>query len=726
MKRIKNFVIGGIENKVFNLILMTVILLTAAYLAVSAYHGKMLKDLAADSAERQQTAIEETISSVMDSVVDSSMYRSTGLEAYIVNEMFYGLETRVRMLGEYAEKLFSEPDSYPRTSYSAPDAGRNGEVLPQTIFADGVDDSSPELKDRIGLAANLSDMMISLFGVSAETNSCFIALPEGVFLVTDDRAAAKYSEDGSPVSYDPRTRPWYQKAAEEGQLIFTDVETDAFTGDVGIVCAKPVYVDGHLEAVVGSDLFLTSMQEYVQTSEENGGFMLIVNDRGHVVFSPKTDGVFMVRPSSEAVDLRQSENTELAAVIDASMKELTQPRTIALDDGGYYICGAPVETVGWALISLFSQESAGIPAEMLKESYGQIQAESTGTYLKNTSHSRNTGLFLLILVTLITLAGALFLGKKIVTPLNTITKRISELNEKNLEFKMEDAYRTGDEIEVLAESFASLSHKTVEYVDRVKKVTAEKERISAELSMATNIQAAMLPHIFPAFPDRPDFDIYASMKPAKEVGGDFYDYFLIDQDHLCMVMADVSGKGVPAALFMMASKIILQSCAMLGQSVVDIMTKTNEAICSNNEAEMFVTVWLGILELSTGRLTAANAGHEYPVLKQENGVFEVFRDQHSFVIGGMEDSKYKQYELQLEPGDKVFVYTDGVPEATNSEDEMFGTQRMLAAVNEKLDADLAVTTYENGDQVFVNRGLQDVEVQGITVPARGFSIKEAE
>ena len=726
MKRIKNFVIGGIENKVFNLILMTVILLTAAYLAVSAYHGKMLKDLAADSAERQQTAIEETISSVMDSVVDSSMYRSTGLEAYIVNEMFYGLETRVRMLGEYAEKLFSEPDSYPRTSYSAPDAGRNGEVLPQTIFADGVDDSSPELKDRIGLAANLSDMMISLFGVSAETNSCFIALPEGVFLVTDDRAAAKYSEDGSPVSYDPRTRPWYQKAVEEGQLIFTDVETDAFTGDVGIVCAKPVYVDGHLEAVVGSDLFLTSMQEYVQTSEENGGFMLIVNDKGHVVFSPKTDGVFMVRPSSEAVDLRQSENTELAAVIDASMKELTQPRTIALDDGGYYICGAPVETVGWALISLFSQESAGIPAEMLKESYGQIQAESTGTYLKNTSHSRNTGLFLLILVTLITLAGALFLGKKIVTPLNTITKRISELNEKNLEFKMEDAYRTGDEIEVLAESFASLSHKTVEYVDRVKKVTAEKERISAELSMATNIQAAMLPHIFPAFPDRPDFDIYASMKPAKEVGGDFYDYFLIDQDHLCMVMADVSGKGVPAALFMMASKIILQSCAMLGQSVVDIMTKTNEAICSNNEAEMFVTVWLGILELSTGRLTAANAGHEYPVLKQENGVFEVFRDQHSFVIGGMEDSKYKQYELQLEPGDKVFVYTDGVPEATNSEDEMFGTQRMLAAVNEKLDAD-PQTILENVSRAvsaFVGSAPQFDDLTMMCVEYRGMKGKK--
>jgi sigma-B regulation protein RsbU (phosphoserine phosphatase) len=257
-------------------------------------------------------------------------------------------------------------------------------------------------------------------------------------------------------------------------------------------------------------------------------------------------------------------------------------------------------------------------------------------------------------------------------------------------------------------------------------VTAEKERISAELSMATNIQAAMLPHIFPAFPDRPDFDIYASMKPAKEVGGDFYDYFLIDQDHLCMVMADVSGKGVPAALFMMASKIILQSCAMLGQSVVDIMTKTNEAICSNNEAEMFVTVWLGILELSTGRLTAANAGHEYPVLKQENGVFEVFRDQHSFVIGGMEDSKYKQYELQLKPGDKVFVYTDGVPEATNSEDEMFGTQRMLAAVNEKLDAD-PQTILENVSRAvsaFVGSAPQFDDLTMMCVEYRGMKGKK--
>ena len=155
-----------------------------------------------------------------------------------------------------------------------------------------------------------------------------------------------------------------------------------------------------------------------------------------------------------------------------------------------------------------------------------------------------------------------------------------------------------------------------------------------------NIQASMLPHIFPAFPDRPEFEIYASMAPAKEVGGDFYDYFLIDDDHLGMVIADVSGKGVPAALFMMASKIILQSVAMMGMSPAGILQKTNEAICSNNEAQMFVTVWLGILELSTGKLTAANAGHERPVLIHEGGDCELINDPHGFVVGGMEPSRH--------------------------------------------------------------------------------------
>ena len=289
---------------------------------------------------------------------------------------------------------------------------------------------------------------------------------------------------------------------------------------------------------------------------------------------------------------------------------------------------------------------------------------------------------LLLIVMTVTIGSAIALGKKIVKPLNTITKRIASLSSTNLEFKMEDEFRTGDEIEVLAESFAKLSHRTVLYVDEVKTVTAEKERISTELHMANQIQESMLPSIFPAFPERSEFDIYATMDPAREVGGDFYDFFLIDDDHLCMVIADVSGKGVPAALFMMISKIIIQSCAMLGRSAGEILTKTNEALCSNNRMEMFVTVWLGILEISTGRITAANAGHEYPAVMTD-GEFELFKDKHGLVIGGLDGVRYKEYELKLRPGDKMFLYTDGVAEAMNSEKELFGTDRMLDALNKE-------------------------------------------
>ena len=681
MKRFKHLVIGGIQNKVFNLVLLTVILMTLAYMAISQYHTKMLGSLVADSSQRQQQAIQTISDSIMESVIDQAMSRSTRLEAYIADDMFHGLQIRVEMLGEYAQKLLSEPQKYGRVAYATPDVEKNGQIMAQLILAEGVDGSDPDLEDRLGLVANMSDLMVSLFGVSAETNSCFVALPDGAFLVTDDRSAAKFHADGSLTSYDPRTRPWYQQAVEKGKLIFSVVEIDAFTGDIGIVCAMPVYVQGKLAAVVGSDLFLTSMQEAIQSSDEKGTFSLVINHKGHVVFSPKKEGVFQVLPSDEAADLRQSENAALAALVKDALETVTEVRRIPLAGGEAYMIGAPMETVGWTLITACSAEAAGQPAAMMRQSYAQIEAESMEEYRIGISHSRNTAIVLLLVVTALMLVGALVLAKRIVEPLNTITRRISELREGNLEFRMEDAYRTGDEIEELAQSFANLSHKTVEYVETVKRVTAEKERIGAELSLATDIQAAMLPHIFPPFPDRKEFDIYASMDPAKEVGGDFYDYFLIDDDHLCMVIADVSGKGIPAALFMMASKIILQSAAMLGRSPAEILAKTNEAICSNNEAQMFVTVWLGILELSTGKLTAANAGHEYPTLKRPDGSFEIYKDRHGFVIGGMEGAKYQEYELQLEPGSKVFVYTDGVAEATNKDNELFGTERMLDILN---------------------------------------------
>ncbi len=287
--------------------------------------------------------------------------------------------------------------------------------------------------------------------------------------------------------------------------------------------------------------------------------------------------------------------------------------------------------------------------------------------------------------------------KKIVKPINQIAdaamnyvsdKRAGIISSNH--FAKLDIH-TGDEVENLSLVMADMERELSDYVENLTRVTAEKERVSVELDMATKIQESMLPNIYPAFPERDEFDVYAKMDPAKEVGGDFYDYFLIDDDHLCVVMADVSGKGIPAALFMMASKIILQNNAMMGKSPAQILTDTNNSICSNNQLDMFVTVWLGILEISTGKLTAANAGHEYPALKSPDGNYELFRDKHGFVIGGMSGVKYWEYNLELKPGTKLFLYTDGVPEATDANQELFANDRMLEALNNHPEADAKQT-----------------------------------
>ncbi len=297
-------------------------------------------------------------------------------------------------------------------------------------------------------------------------------------------------------------------------------------------------------------------------------------------------------------------------------------------------------------------------------------------------------LVLLLLAVVVIIGQGIYLYRMLLKPVKQITEETARFARENVKTgkKLTKMIKNRDEVGQLAGSIDEMEEQIHHYVENLTTITAEKERISTELSLATHIQADMLPHDFPPFPDRTEFELFASMDPAKEVGGDFYDFFLVDDDHLCMVMADVSGKGVPAALFMMAAKIILFNNALLGKSPAAILADTNAAICSNNREEMFVTVWLGILEISTGKLTAANAGHEYPVICKPDGSFELFKDKHGFVIGGMDGVRYKEYELQLEPGSKLFVYTDGVPEATNAENQLFGTQRMIDTLNQDRNA----------------------------------------
>lgn len=242
--------------------------------------------------------------------------------------------------------------------------------------------------------------------------------------------------------------------------------------------------------------------------------------------------------------------------------------------------------------------------------------------------------------------------------------------------------QTGDEIEGLSDSFSRMMEDINSYVVNLARMTAEKERIGAELNVATQIQADMLPRIFPAFPERTEFDIFASMNPAKEVGGDFYDFFLVDENHLAIVIADVSGKGVPAALFMVIAKTLIKNHAQLGECPADIFTNVNEQLCEGNEAGLFVTGWMGILDLTTGQFVYVNAGHNPPLLMRSGENFEYLKSRAGFVLAGMEGIRYRQAELTLLPGDRLYLYTDGVTEATDIHAELYGEDRLQNALNQ--------------------------------------------
>jgi len=314
-----------------------------------------------------------------------------------------------------------------------------------------------------------------------------------------------------------------------------------------------------------------------------------------------------------------------------------------------------------------------------------------------------------ILVSVMMVAYLIYLRKHIINPIRQLTLNAAGFAANHNTFS--DSVRklkTGDEIETLAGALVKMENDITKYIDNLAKVTAERERIAAELDVATTIQTDMLPSIFPPYPDCNEFDIYATMDPAKEVGGDFYDFFLIDDNHLGLVMADVSGKGIPAALFMVISKTLIKNAARPGISPKDVLEAVNCQLCENNDASMFVTVWFGIMEISTGKITAVNAGHEKPLIMRKDGDFEYLRDKHGIMLASFSTAKYKEYELQINPGDRLFLYTDGLLEATNGENELYGEERALVSLNKHKSESLSqmLESIHKDVDVFVGDALQ--------------------
>jgi len=295
-----------------------------------------------------------------------------------------------------------------------------------------------------------------------------------------------------------------------------------------------------------------------------------------------------------------------------------------------------------------------------------------------------------ILMLIVSIIFSFFYFRKVVlSPISTLdasTKTLIKQNLSNLDtFNVN--LKTGDEFEDLANSFNFMGKSLQKQIDNLSKITAEKERIGAELDVARHIQSSMLPCIFPAFPDCKEFDIYATMLAAKEVGGDFYDFFKVDDKHIALVVADVSGKGVPAALFMVIGKTLIKDHTVSGKDLGQVFSEVNNILCESNSEGLFITAFEAIINIETGECRYVNAGHEMPIIQRKDGEFEVHKIKHGFVLAGMEDMNYKEEVFQLNKGDRIYLYTDGVPEATNINNELFNIDRTLISLNKHKDLD---------------------------------------
>ena len=661
----KKIVTNTIVFSLMTLVISTVIGFLAIY---------MIRDSAVEGSENLGEKASQISSGAMIDELEDSITMQVRDKASLAQDKLEGYARSMSLTAEYAASLYRRPYDYPDRNVEYASEENAGKWTMQLLLENESLDYEKMLPE-IMLLGNMEDVFSPIVDSYENITTIYIGTEDGIMVSYDKDSQLAAGEENRYYEY--KDASWYKLGKETKECTFTDTYWDRYGRGLTITCVCPVYNDkGRFLGCAAMDILMNDLNNaMVSDGIEDPMVATMLDKDGGIIASGDID------PKSEEVIniFDDNYNGYLKSIGRSILDSDSGVVQTGEGDDAVYVAYAKIELTGWRLCIKSPVATVLKPANMIRESINtntdQVVAAVTQGVLDAIQRSLLLVAMILVIVTLTT--GRI--SSKITNPIKRLEKDVLDISAGDIEKRTN--VDTDDEIGSLARSFNHMTDSLQKYIADLRDVTAREERIASELAVATNIQASMLPMDFDKFSARDGFMIYATMTPAKEVGGDFYDFFLIDDDHLCMVMADVSGKGVPAALFMMASKIILANNAMQGKSPAKILEDANAAICANNKEEMFVTVWLGILEISTGKITAANAGHEYPAIRYADGRFELYKDKHGFVIGGMDGVKYKEYELQLSPGAQLFVYTDGVAEATNAENELFGTGRMIEALN---------------------------------------------
>ena len=563
-------------------------------------------------------------------------------------------------LSDYITFMYCNPSKFMPNEISVPDAKNKGRFAMQRTLA-GEQVSYDSVREECCLLGNVEHVWTSFMKQHSEIGVLYLGTKSGLMLAYDVNSDLSAPKEGNTEDYyDYTASSWYQIAAKTQTTGFTDVYYDYYGRGQTISVFAPFYdAEGEFAGALGMDINIESLyRDIVAIDMGRGAYAFVVDKSGKLISSSYT-------PKAEATMLKDD-----ADITPAILHEILLERTgLKLSDSDIYYAYTPIRSAGWMLC-------IKMPKRFIL---------SMLTYIYESLDWAIILLLMLFVVILLVVqsVGQMF-AEWLVAPIRRLDSDVETISGGNLNHQAKVS--SNDEIGDLAMHFNEMTASLQAYIADLANVTTEKERIGAELSIAAQIQADMLPKIIPPYMNHEAFDIAATMTPAKEVAGDFYDFFMIDDDHLALVMADVSGKGVPAALFMVIAKTLIKNRAMMGGTPGSILYDVNNQLCEGNDSSLFVTVWLGILELSTGYVSASNAGHEFPAVREPGGTYKLFETEPNPALAVMPGMEFTEGGFQLEHLDMLYLYTDGVTEATNINRELYGTDRMLDELNKTAGA----------------------------------------
>lgn len=663
----------SIARKFTNLILSITVLAVVVSCVGSLYGITQVSSTAVKDTELLGSEAATSSEKALKNLLEQQMSGTAQSMTVLAESRLTAYEESLEHIVSSAQSMLTSPEMHVGRDVPIPDSANAGIYALQRTLADDTI-TYDDVLDEALLFGNLENLMASVISLHPEVATIYLGTESGLLVSFDP--FSETPETGE-LYYEYRNSEWYTLAREEGAVCFTDSYLDGFGRGLCVTCTCPYYTpDGTFAGAVGADILIDDFSaKIISDGIAPPTISFLIATDGSLIASAGLSGT-----SPEGV----SEAEVLSSLLDAShqflrgMGGLTTVK-VSSSVSGYYLASSVIDCTGWRVCVASPIDKVIEPARDIWNSIETSTASvSASVYKAVKSILQNCLILFAVFLLIITFISGRSI-ERMIDPIVSLTDDVAHISSGDFSFRAKVASK--DEVGRLAGAFNDMASSLQQYISDVKEATAKEQRIASELSVAAEIQVSMLPSVFPAFPNRHEFDIYASMDPAKEVGGDFYDFFLLDDSHLCLVMADVSSKSVPAAMFMSVSKSLIKSRALMGGKPSEILSAVNNQLCENNTAEMFVTVWLGILDLKTGLLTAANAGHEYPALARAGCPFELVKDRHGLVLAGMEGSRYRDYELQLNPGDKLFLYTDGVTEATSADNELFGNDRLVSSLN---------------------------------------------